>query len=179
MTNAHVSGQEAIYQGRVISVELQTLQLADGRVATNEVVLHRPCVAMVAVDESGKLVLVRQFRAPAAADLLEIPAGSIDEGESVEAAAQRELQEETGYRAATIRRIGGFYSAPGYCTEFLHILLCEGLSESRLPGDEDELIEVERLSLDAALSAIESGAICDAKSVAGLLLYARSARASQ
>ena len=156
-----------------MSLELQTVRLDDGREPVSEVVLHSPVVAMVPIDAEGQIVLVRQFRAPAAASLLEIPAGSIDAGEDIEAAAQRELQEEIGMRAGSLRRLGGFYSAPGFCTEFLHIFLCEDLSASRLEADEDEQIEVERRSLGEALAAIASGEIRDAKSVAGLLLYAQ------
>lgn len=160
----------------MVSLELQTVRLDDGRTPVQEVVLHRPCVAMVPVDADGRILLVRQFRAPAAASLLEIPAGSIDEGEDIEPAAQRELQEETGMRAGSLRRLGGFYSAPGYCTEFLHVFLCEDLSASRLEADEDEQIAVQRLTLEEALAAVASGEIRDAKSVAGLLLYARDKR---
>lgn len=175
-TSGEIIERQEVYQGKVLSLELQTVRLDDGRTPVNEVVLHRPVVAMVPVDAEGQILLVRQFRAPAEANLLEIPAGSIDEGEEIEPAAQRELQEEIGMRAGSLRRLGGFYSAPGYCTEFLHIFLCEDLRESRLEADDDEQIEVERHSLTEALAAIASGEIRDAKSVAGLLLYARGVR---
>ncbi|MGI8552219.1 MAG: NUDIX hydrolase [Dehalococcoidia bacterium] len=172
-TSGEISARREVYHGKVVSLELQTLRLSDGRSPTSEVVLHRPCVAMVPVDADGRIILVRQFRAPAASELLEIPAGGIDEGEAIEAAVQRELQEETGFRAGSIRRLGAFYTAPGYCTEFIHIFRCESLSESRLAADEDEQIEVVRWTLEEALAGIASGEIRDAKSVAGLLLYAR------
>ena len=171
-----ITGRREIYRGKVVGLEVQTIALRDGRSVQNEVVLHRPCVAMVAVDTDGRILLVRQFRPPAEADLLEIPAGSIDEGEDAEAAVQRELQEEVGARAGKVRRLGGFYVAPGYCSEYIHIYACEDLVDSRLPADEDELITVERLSLGEALDAIAAGQIQDAKSVAGLLLYANARR---
>jgi ADP-ribose pyrophosphatase len=168
-------GRREIYRGKVVSLEVQTVRLDDGRTFPHEVVVHRPVVVMVPVDAEGRILLVRQYRAPADANLLEVPAGSIDADEEIEAAAQRELQEEVGMRAGSLRRLGGFYSAPGYCTEFLHVFLCGDLTESRLAGDEDEQIEVERRTLAQALAAIASGEIRDAKSVAGLLLYATRA----
>jgi len=171
-----IVARRQVYSGKVFDVEVQTLRLADGREAQNDVVVHRPCVAMVAVDADDRLVLVRQFRSAAGAELLEIAAGSVDEGEAIEAAVQRELQEEIGARAGRIRRLASFYAAPGYCTEYMHIYLCEELSEDRLPADEDELIEVERLTLTQALEQIDSGGIRDAKTVAGLLLYASGGR---
>lgn len=175
MSGASIKQRQEVYQGKVVGLELQTIEFADGQLAVNEVVVHRPSVAMVPVEADGRIVFVRQFRAPADGELLEIPAGSIDPGEDVESAAQRELQEEIGSRAGSLRRIGGFFLAPGYCTEFITIVLCEGLSESRLPADEDERIEVERLSLADAFEAIESGAIRDAKTIGGVLLYAQKA----
>jgi len=167
-----IVARRQVYSGKVFDVEVQMLRLADGRAAQNDVVVHRPCVAMVAVDSNDRIVLVRQFRSPAGAELLEIPAGSVDDDEAIEVAAQRELQEEIGARAGRIRRLGSFYAAPGYCTEYMHVYLCEELTEDRLPADHDEIIEVERLTLTQALQQIESGGIQDAKSVAGLLLYA-------
>jgi ADP-ribose pyrophosphatase len=172
--SAEIVGRRQTYHGKVVDLEVQTLRLQDGRTVQNEVVVHRPCVAMVVVDGDGRLVFVRQFRAPAEAELLEIAAGSIDENEDVEAAVQRELQEEIGMRAERVQLLGAFYSAPGYCTELIHLYACEGLTESRLPADDDELIEVERLTLSEALDHVASGEIRDAKTVAGLLLYART-----
>jgi ADP-ribose pyrophosphatase len=172
--SAEIVARQQTYHGKIVDLELQTLRLQDGRIVQNEVVVHRPCVAMVAVAGDGRLLFVRQFRAPAEADLLEIAAGSIDADEDVEAAVQRELQEEVGMRAERLQRLGAIYSAPGYCTELIHIYVCEGLIESRLPADEDEVIEVEQLTLNEALDLVASGDIRDAKTVAGLLLYART-----
>ena len=172
--SAEVLGRQQAYHGRVFDVEVQTLRLGDGRIVTNDVVAHRPCVAMIAVENDGRLLFVRQFRAPAGGELLEIAAGSIDEDEDAGAAVQRELQEEIGMRAARIQPLGVFYSAPGYCTELIHLYACEELTESRLPADEDELIEVERLTLSDAINRIASGEIRDAKTIAGVFLYARS-----
>jgi ADP-ribose pyrophosphatase len=176
MTDPTIRERQEVYRGKVVSLELDTLEFEDGRRAINEVIRHRPSVAMVPIDEDGRIVLVRQFRAPAGGNLLEVPAGSIDPGEALEASTQRELQEEIGMRAASLARLGGFYLAPGYCDEFITIMLCEGLSESRLPADEDEVIEIERLTLAEALAQIESGVIRDAKSISAVLLYMQKTR---
>ena len=174
--NAEVKRRRQIYKGKVLSLELRDVALGDGRQAQQEVVVHRPSVSMVPIDNEGRVVLVRQFRSPAESELLETPAGSIDEGESVEEAAQRELQEEIGSRAGKLTVLGDFYLAPGYCTEFMRVYLAEDLTDNSLEPDEDELIELERVSLDDALARIANGEIRDAKTVAGLLLYANGNR---
>lgn len=162
-----------IHQGRIATLREDTVALADGDTAFREVVEHSEVVAVVPVDANGEVVLVRQYRLPAREVLLEVPAGCMDEGESAEAAAQRELQEETGYRAERLERLTGFFVSPGYCTEFIHIFLATGLLDSPLDGDEDEEIAIRRTPLAEAVRLVESGEIKDGKSVAGILLAAR------
>ena len=169
----HVISSEEIYRGKVINVRKDTVRMENGKTATRDVVEHAGAVAIVPVTDEGHIVLVRQFRLPAGKALLEVPAGSIDKNEAPEAAAQRELREETGQRAQTLRRLTGFYSAPGYSSEYIHVYLAEGLSEDRLDADDDEDVVVELHGLDEALAMIASGEIEDAKSIAGLLAYAR------
>ncbi|MHB8576613.1 MAG: NUDIX hydrolase [Dehalococcoidia bacterium] len=166
-------GSERMYDGKVVNLRVDTVRFEDGREAKREVVEHGGAVAIVAIDNDARLLLVRQFRTPVGDDLLEVPAGGIDDGEEPEAAAQRELQEETGYRAARIRRLAGFWVAPGYCTEFIHVFLAEGLTESRLDADDDEAITVERFTLAESIAMIASGEIRDAKSIVGILAFAR------
>ncbi len=168
-----IIARRRIHEGTVVNLRVDSVRMPDGRTATREVVEHMPAVAVVPVDADGDIVLVRQWRVPAGGALLEIPAGSTDDGEEPDVAAQRELQEETGYRAGRLTRLCGFWVAPGYCTEYIHVYLAEDLQESRLTADEDENIEVERVSLAGALSMIERGEIEDAKSQIGLLMYAR------
>ncbi|HLZ72455.1 MAG TPA: NUDIX hydrolase [Dehalococcoidia bacterium] len=164
---------ERIYDGKVVKLRVDRVRMDGGREVQREVVEHAGAVAIVPIDADGRVLLVRQYRTPAGRALLEAPAGGLDADEQPEAAAQRELQEETGYRAATIRRLAGFYTAPGYSTEFIHVYLAEGLSESKLAADDDEQIEVERHTLAEALAMIADGRICDAKSIIGLLAFAR------
>ena len=155
-------------------VRIDTLRYASGREGTIDIVEHRGGVTLVAIDGGGRLLLVRQYRQPAGRELLELPAGTIDPDEAPEACAERELQEETGYRPGRMERLGGFYTAPGYCTEYLHVFLCTELVESRLQGDE-ESISVVRLPVEEAVRLVAEGEIEDAKTAGALLLYLRAA----
>jgi ADP-ribose pyrophosphatase len=167
-----VVASRRIHQGRICNLREDTVELPNGRTALREIVEHAPVVAIVPLNENGEVIFVRQYRLAAEEALLEVPAGLVDEGEDLEAAAQRELQEETGYRAAELTPLGGFFVSPGFCTEFIHIYLASGLTESPLEGDEDEDIVVERVTLAEAVRLVGEGAIKDAKSVAGILLAA-------
>ena len=159
-----------IYEGRIVSLREDAVTLSDGRSALREVVEHGEVAAIVPIDADGNVILVRQYRLPAREALLEIPAGGVDEGESTEDAAQRELQEETGYRAVRLERLGGFYVSPGYCTEFIQVFLATDLVEDPIEGDPDEAISLQRMSLLEAVRLIETGEIKDGKSIIGLLL---------
>ncbi|HZP25652.1 MAG TPA: NUDIX hydrolase [Dehalococcoidia bacterium] len=158
------------YEGRILNLRLDSVELPSGHRSLREVVEHDEVVAIVPVDANGDVLLVRQYRQAVGKALLEVPAGGVDKGEDLLDAAQRELQEETGYRAESLERLGGFYVSPGYCTEYIHLYLACGLSESSLDADEDEDIVLERLPLDGAIELIGSGEIQDAKSISGLLL---------
>jgi nudix-type nucleoside diphosphatase (YffH/AdpP family) len=169
-----VAASDRIYDGRILNVRVDTVEMADGRSARREIVEHAAVVAIVPVDSRGNVVLVRQYRLAAEEALLEIPAGGVDEGEDIEAAAQREMQEEIGHRAGILRRLAGFYVSPGYITEYIHAFLATELVEEPAPGDEDEQIEIVRVPLEDALRLIETGDIKDAKSIIGLTLAAQA-----
>ena len=164
--------QETVYEGHLFRVIKEKVRIHNGQERDREIVVHPGAVALVVVDNDGKLILVRQYRRAAGRVLLEIPAGTREQGEDPETCAVRETQEETGYRPRKVERLGGFFSAPGFCTEFLHCYLLTGLEESRGMADEDENIEIERLTLEESIAAIYSGEICDAKSICGILMYA-------
>jgi len=155
---------------RWFGVRIDTLRYPSGREGMIDVVEHVGGITLVAFDPDDRLLLVRQYRHAVGRELLELPAGTLDPGESPEAAAERELQEETGYRPERLERLGGFYTAPGYCTEYLHVFLATDLVESRLEGDE-EAIHLERFPLEEALRLIGVGEIEDAKTSGALLLY--------
>lgn len=155
---------------RWLAVRVDKLRFPSGHEATHDVVEHAGGVTLLPIDDDGNVLFVRQYRHAIGRVLLELPAGTLDDGEDPETCAQRELQEETGYRAEKVERLGGFYSAPGYCTEYLPTYLCTGLHESRLEGDEDS-IEVVPIPLADALAMAARGEIEDAKTLAALLLY--------
>jgi len=161
-----------IYEGRIVSLREDAVTLSNGRSGLREVVEHSDVAAIVPIDADGNVILVRQYRLPAREALLEIPAGGVDERESSENAAQRELREETGYRAGRLEPLGGFFVSPGYCTEFIHVFLATDLVEDPVDGDEDEDISLERMPLSDAVRLIETGEIKDGKSIVGLLLAA-------
>ena len=166
--------RETVYSGRLFDVNLDRIQMAGGVLALRETLVHPGAVCMVPVTEAGALLLVTQYRHAAGQRLLELPAGTLEDGEEPPAAVARELQEEVGQFPEAIASLGGFYVAPGYTTEYIHLFVCSALRPSRLEGDEDEDIEVEVRTLAEALGAIDSGEICDAKSVIGILRWARS-----
>lgn len=161
-----------IYDGRIASLREDTVALANGREALREIVEHDDVVAIVPVDADGNVLLVRQYRLAAEDVLLEVPAGMVDQGEDTAAAAQRELREETGHRAAEMQRLTGFFVSPGFCTEFVHVFLARGLSEDALAADEDEDLALVRMPLAQAVALVRSGEIRDAKSIVGLLMAA-------
>jgi ADP-ribose pyrophosphatase len=162
---------QPVYSGRVVKLRVDTVKLASGRETKREIVEHSDCVAIVVTDGDNNVLLVKQFRKPAEKELLEIPAGGIEAGEDPLTTVQRELSEETGYRAKKVTRLGGFYSAPGYCTEYLHLFLATELAPNHLIAEDTEEIEVVRVALSQIPELIASGAICDAKSIAGLLIF--------
>lgn len=161
-----------LLESRVFKIRRDELLAADGRRFTHDVVEHPGAVVMVPLLPDGQVLMVRQWRNPAGQVLLELPAGTREPGEDPEVTAARELQEECGYRAGRITRLGAFYAAPGFCSELLHVYLCEELTPSRLDGDEDEAIETAHMPLPEALALAARGGLPDAKSIAGLLLAA-------
>ncbi|MFQ5996461.1 MAG: NUDIX hydrolase [Dehalococcoidales bacterium] len=162
---------QLIYDGRAVKLRVDTIQMANGRQTTREIVEHSDCIAIIAVDADNNALLVKQFRKPVEKELLEIPAGGIDHGEEPEASVRRELREETGYLPQKVERLGGFYSAPGYCSEYLHLYLATDLTPSRLFAEDTEEISLVRVPMTQIPDLITSGKICDAKSIAGLLIY--------
>jgi ADP-ribose pyrophosphatase len=164
---------EEILRGRVFTVRRDTVRMSDGRELVREVVAHPGAVVVLAVD-GDDLLFVRQYRYAAGESMLELVAGTREAGEEPDVTAHRELQEEAGFKAGRLTKIGEFYSAPGFCSELLHLYLAEELTPSRLPGDEDEEIDVVRIPLTEAVRMALAGEFRDAKTLAGVLLYAQS-----
>ena len=162
---------QLIYDGRAVKLRVDTVQTANNRQTTREIVEHSDCVAIIAVDADSNILLVRQFRKAVDKELLEIPAGGIDPGEDPEATVRRELREETGYLPKKVEKLGGFYSAPGYCSEYLYLYLATELIPGQLYAEDTEEISLVRVPVSEIPNLLASGKICDAKSVAGLLTY--------
>ena len=171
MSEEKTLSSQLIYEGRAVKLRVDTVQKPDGRETTREIVEHSDCVAIIALDAEDKVLLVNQFRKPTEKELLEIPAGGIEPGEDPVATVQRELQEETGYRPGRVKKLGGFYSAPGYCTEYLYLYLATELTPSQLYAEDTEAIKVVSVPLSQIPDLIASGRICDAKSIAGLYAF--------
>lgn len=164
---------QRLYNGRIINLDLLEVRLPDGNHSKREVITHPGAAAIVAVDADGKILLVRQFRIAAGKVLREIPAGTLNPDEPPARCAERELQEETGYKPGQLDELTGFFPAPGYTTEFIHVYLATQLVESRLKADSDEFIEVDRVTLPEAIDMIARGDIVDGKTIIGLMLAAR------
>ncbi|ACX51599.1 NUDIX hydrolase [Ammonifex degensii KC4] len=160
---------ETVFQGRILRVRVDTVLLPDGCTSTREVVEYSGAVAIVPLTAEGEVVMVRQYRYPVGRELLEIPAGKIEEGEEPEACARRELEEETGFMARSWQHLGSFYSTPGFTSEKMHLFLAQDLYPGKKNPDRDEFLRVERLPLAQALELIRKGEIADAKSICGLL----------
>ena len=160
---------QRVYEGRAVKLRVDTVNKSNGKTTTREIVEHSDCIAVVPIDSKDNVLLVSQFRKAVGKYLLEIPAGGIDPGEQPMAAVRRELQEEIGYIPNKIDKIGGFYAAPGYSTEYLHLYVATYLLPSKLEAEDTEDIQVVRVPLSRIPDMINSGEICDAKSIVGLL----------
>ena len=171
MFKEKIISSKHVFSGRAVSLRVDTVELPSGRHTTREIVEHPACIVAVPIDEQGNVLLVRQFRHPVNKRLLELPAGGIEENETPEDAVRRELQEEIGYLPRKIEALGGFYSAPGFCTEYLYLFVATELTPSRLVASDTDEIEVIRMPLAGIPDLIASSEICDSKSVAGLLRY--------
>ena len=170
MQSEQMISSERVFDGRIVRVRTDAVLLANGRNATREVVEHRPSVVVVPIDADGNAVLVRQYRYPAEQVLLEAPAGVVEESETPDDCAIRELQEEIGFSSRDLRALGGFWMSPGYCTEFMYAYLAKDLVSSRLEADADESIEVARVPISRVSRLIRLGEIQDAKTIAALLM---------
>ncbi|MDR0858557.1 MAG: NUDIX hydrolase [Oscillospiraceae bacterium] len=165
-----------VYSGRLLSVRRDEVRLDNGNIAGREVVEHPGGVAVVAVTNDGKIICERQFRYAAGCELLEIPAGKLEQGEDPLAAIQRELSEETGYTAANWRSLGKMLPTPAYCEEITYLFLATDLTPGDAHLDTNEFLSVCELPLNELIDMIMANDISDAKTIAGILKAERILR---
>lgn len=165
-----IGSSETVFQGRVFDVRVDQLISDAGQRSRVDLVVHPGSVTILPVSEQGRLFFVRQYRHPAGSILLELPAGTLEQGEEALACARRETEEEIGLSPSQIEYLGSCFLAPGYTTEETHIYLASGLQPVDAQGDPDEEIEVASYDLPAVQHLASSGQIRDAKSLAAIYL---------
>lgn len=160
-----------LFKGAIINLRKDGILLPNGKTAPREYVEHRGGVAVLAVDENGCVPLVRQYRYPLRSHLWEIPAGKLEVGEDPDDAIVRELHEETGLVAKSIRSLGRFYATCGYSNEIIRLYLATGLTYVGAEPDEDEFLEIKYFSVDELYEKCLSGEIEDSKTLVAILKY--------
>ncbi|MEK4973091.1 NUDIX hydrolase [Niallia sp. FSL R7-0648] len=161
---------EHIYSGRIIQVQVDEVELPNGKTSTRELVKHPGAVAVIAITDDNKLVMVEQYRKPLEKVIVEIPAGKLEKGEEPALCARRELEEETGYECESLELVSSFYTSPGFADEIIHVYVAKGLKQKENAAglDEDEFVNVLEITLDEALEFIKEKRIFDAKTIFGV-----------
>jgi len=160
-----------VYRGRVFEVYEGDVTFPDGRIGFFSWLTHQPVIVVLPITNEGKIVLLHQYRPAIGETLLEAPAGTMDKGEeSVEECVQREMAEETGFRARKLVRLFEGYVVPGYCNEYMHFFMAGGLYRAPLPGDEDEYIETVEVDFAEAAAMVVDGRIRDCKTALAIRL---------
>jgi ADP-ribose pyrophosphatase len=167
---ARVLATRRVYEGKVLSLDLDEVEEPGDVRAKREVVRHRGSAAILPVHDDGRVVLVRQYRYPVDAYVWELPAGRLDPGESAEAAARRELEEEVGLRPRHLESLAVFYTSPGFCDEVMHLFRASGLEGIAARPESDERIETRAFTLEEARDMIRRAEIREGKTLVALLL---------
>ncbi|SFK93215.1 ADP-ribose pyrophosphatase [Paenibacillus sp. 1_12] len=161
---------QPIFQGKVISLQVDTVRLPNGKTATREIVKHPGAVAVLAIVDD-KMLVVEQYRKPLERNQIEIPAGKLDAGEDPLEAAKRELKEETGYSCDTMKLLCSFYTSPGFADEIIHLYVADQLTKGDAQLDEDEFLDVESITLEQAQQYMREQRISDAKTITALYAW--------
>jgi ADP-ribose pyrophosphatase len=164
-----------IYSGRAVRLRFDRVRLPNGRETTRDIIEHPGSVGVLPLLTENKVLLIRQYRHAARQTIWEVPAGTMEPGETPKECARRELEEETGYGARSLTRLFDCYLSPGYSAELMHMFLAKGLKSTERRLDEDEIISVEPVPSERAFRMIRSGQIRDAKTIA-VLSYLRMLR---
>lgn len=173
MTEQKIDGTRP-YEGRIISVRVDRVHLANGRESAREVVEHPGAVAILPVLEDGSMLLVRQFRYAIGREILEVPAGTREPGEPADVTALRELEEETGKRAGRIELLTRFYISPGWCNEQIVIYRAHDLVDTGTHFDDDEVIDIVQVRPEEIPDLVASGEIADAKTITALMYHLKN-----
>lgn len=161
---------QRIYEGQVLNLRRDEVSVKDGKTSYREIIEHRGGVALAAITDEGKMVMVRQYRKAAEKAVLEVPAGKIEENEEPQITAARELKEETGYSAEHIRFLTSFYSSIGYSTEKIYLYLATGLTPGETEFDDQEAIDILEYDCNDLKEMILSGELEDGKTIVAILL---------
>jgi ADP-ribose pyrophosphatase len=158
---------EKIFSGNVISLQVDEVSLPNGKTSKRELVKHPGAVAVLALTDENKIVMVAQYRKALEKETIELPAGKLEKGELPIVCAERELEEETGYECEGLELLYSFYTAPGFTDEIIHLYLAKGLKKKENPAglDEDEFVDLIEMTLEEAYQAIKEEKICDAKTI--------------
>lgn len=158
---------EEIFSGKVISLHLQDVELPNGKQSKREIIKHPGAVAIIALTDDNKIVMVEQYRKALERTIVEIPAGKLEKSEEPALCARRELEEETGYECESLELLTSFYTSPGFADEIIHVFLAKGLTKIENPAalDEDEFVNLEELTLEEALQYVKEQNIYDAKTI--------------
>ncbi len=166
-----IKQEESIYNGPLLSVYKQTIELANGKKIVSDLVKHPGAVAIIPINADGKILLIKQWRRAAKTILLEIPAGKLEKNENPLDCADRELREETGFKAKSLISLGGIYTAPGFCDEYIHLFLAKDLVEDPLWAEDSDHIDVIPVSLEETKHLALKGELIDSKTLSALYLY--------
>jgi ADP-ribose pyrophosphatase len=168
MENGEILQTRGIFKGRVVDLSVDKVRLPNGNVCELEMIRHPGAAAVVPLDASGNVLLIRQYRHATGGFLLEVPAGKLDAGERPEVCAAREIEEETGFRAGRLETLGWIWTTPGFTDEKIWLFLATQLSPAKQALQDDEVLSLEWLPLDEAVAKTVSGEITDAKSICAL-----------
>ena len=174
--NEKTISSKVIYEGGMVTLQVDQVELPNGKTSTRDIVKHQGSVGVIAFTDDDRILMVRQFRKPLDKIILEIPAGKLEKGEDPEVCASRELEEETGYKAGKIEHLMSFYTSPGYTNELKHLYKATELRVGQVNPDEDEFVELEKLTYGECLEAVEAGEICDVKTMFAIHLWEKEAR---
>ncbi|MFB4163520.1 NUDIX hydrolase [Alteribacillus sp. JSM 102045] len=157
--------KKSIYQGRIVDLNIHDVELPNGKTSKREIINHPGAVALIAITEDDKILMVKQFRKALEKEIVEIPAGKLEKDEKPEETAARELEEETGYKTNQLNKVLSFYTSPGFADEIVHIFETDKLIKGDTSLDEDEFVEIMEVTLEEAEEMIETEEIHDAKTV--------------